>query len=158
MKGRSGKPDSAMERGDERTLTLSTVRLGAALLRQLLVFERTLRMKAPAGSTPDEVARAHAAALTASGLTPTEVEAPLALLRRFAANRAVAQRLSERLVELARRPATDDAVAQQSNEIRWRLAALNEALALREDASTRGVLEAHSKEILSLFAATTPDG
>lgn len=157
MKGRPGRRDLAIERGDGRTLALSTVRLDAALLRQLLVFERTLRLKAPAGSASDEVARAHAAALTASGLAPTEVEAPLALLRRFAANRAVAQRLGERLLELARRPPTDAAAAEQSSEIRLRLAALDEALALREDASTRGVLEAHSKEILSLFAATTPD-
>jgi hypothetical protein len=158
VKGRPGKPEAALERGDGRTLALSTVRIDAARLRQLLVFERTLRAQAPSGSTAEEVARAHAAALAASGLAPTEVEAPLALLRRFAANRSVVRRLGERLVELARRPAADGGAAEQSTEIRRRLTGLDEALELREDPSTRGVLEAHSDEILSLFAAATGQG
>ena len=43
MKRRPGTPEPALQRADAPTLALSTVRLDAARLRQLLVFERTLR-------------------------------------------------------------------------------------------------------------------
>jgi hypothetical protein len=146
-----------MERADGRTLRLSTAQLDTARLRQLLVFERTLRAGAPAGATPDEVARSYAAALAASGLDGEEVEAPLALLRRFAANRAIQARLAERLATLEPTAATDASAAEQVDEIRKRKAALDDALRVREDPDTRTVLEAHAAEILSLFAGAVQD-
>jgi hypothetical protein len=155
MKRRPGTPNPAMARADAPTLALSTVRLDAARLRQLLTFERTMRALAPAGCTAEETASAHAAALTASGLASSEVEAPLALLRRFAANRSLTARLSERVQALQARASHDDVAAEQAEEVRRRLLALEEALQSREDPATRQVLESHSAEVLALFAAST---
>jgi hypothetical protein len=156
MKRRPGTPDPGMERADAPTLALSTVHLDAARLRQLLVFERTLRSLAPPGCPPEQTARAHAAAVTASGIAASEVEAPLALLRRFAANRSLSARLAARLDGLSARSAHEVAAAEQAGELRQRLAALDEAFQSREDAATRRVLESHSAEILVLFAAAAP--
>ena len=158
MSRRPGTLDRAMERADGRTLRLSTAHVDAARLRQLLVFERTLRAGAPTGATPEDVARAHATALAGSGLAAEDVEAPLALLRRFGANRSIRGRLAARLAALEGRQATDAGVAEQVSEIRQRLAVLDEAVEIREDAATRAVLEAHAAEILSLFAAAVQDG
>lgn len=141
-----------MERADGRTLRLSTAQLDAARLRQLLVFERTLRAGAPAGATSETVARSHAAALAASGLEAEEVEAPLALLRRFGANRSVRAGLAKRLAALEGMGATDASASAQVDEIRRRMAALDDALRVREEPGTQAVLEAHAEEILSLFA------
>jgi small-conductance mechanosensitive channel len=157
MKRRPGSPDPVLARADAPTLALSTVRLDAARLRQLLIFERSMRSLAPAGCTAEQTSSAHAAALTASGLAASEVEAPLALLRRFAANRSLSARLSERLEALQARASHDAVAAEQVDEVRRRLVALEEALRSREDPATRQVLESHSAEVLALFAAPTAD-
>lgn len=154
MKRRPGMPDPAFERADAPTLAMSSVPLDAARLCQLLVFERTLRSLAPPGSAPEQTARAHAAAVSASGVASSEVEAPLALLRRFAANRALSARLAQRLAWLGARASVDPVAAEQANEVRRRLSALEEALQAREDTATRRVLESHAAEILTLFAAS----
>jgi hypothetical protein len=154
VKRRPGTPDPTLDRADGPTLAMSTVHLDTARLRQLLVFERTLRAAAPAGCPSSQVALAHAEALTASGLAAADVEAPLALLRRFAANRALAARLGGYLVQLTARASTDAAAADQASEVRQRLAGLDQALQLREATATRSVLEAHAEEILCLFAAS----
>ena len=143
-----------LEHGDGRTLSLSTVQLDVARLRQILCFERTLRAQAPSGCPPEQVATAHVAALAASGLRAGEVEAPLALLRRFAANRALTRRLLEHLAGLEASTATDPAATEA--EVRRRLDELEASLVAREDAATRAVLEAHQAEILSLFAVALP--
>jgi hypothetical protein len=156
MTGRPGAPDPVMARADAPTLALSTVHLDAARLNQLLVFERTLRSLAPAGCPSEQTARAHTAAMAASGMAASEVEAPLALLRRFAANRSLSARLTQRLDGLSARASQDPVAAEQGAEVRRRLAALEEALQSREDAVTRRVLEAHAAEILALFAASAP--
>lgn len=153
MKRRPGLPQPALERADAPTLALSTLRLDAARLRQLLVFERTLRSMAPPGCAAEQTARAHAAAVAASGLAASEVEAPLALLRRFAANRALRARLAGRLLRLE---AQDADSAEHMEEVRRRVAELDEALQAREEPTTRRVLEAHAGEILALFAGTSP--
>jgi hypothetical protein len=147
-----------MERADGRTLRLSTAQLDTARLRQLLVFERTLRAGAPAGATPDAVARCFASALAASGLAAEEVEAPLALLRRFGANRSIRGRLAERLVRLDAKTPSDTSPSEQAAEICRRMATLDDALRVREDPETLAVLEAHAAEILSLFAGAVHDG
>jgi hypothetical protein len=152
-------PDPAFERADAPTLAMSSVPLDAAVLRQLLVFERTLRRLAPAGCPPEQTAEAHAAAVKASGMASADVEAPLALLRRFAANRSLSARLADRLAELSMRGAIDPVAAEQAQEIRRRLLALDQALQAREGTSTRRLLESHSAEILALFAGSaTPQG
>jgi hypothetical protein len=159
MTRRPGVPDPVLERADAPTLAMSTVRLDAERLRQLLIFERTLRRLAPAGCASEQTARAHAAAVSASGIASSEVEAPLALLRRFAANRSLSARLAERLTELSTRAALDPVAAEQAGEVRRRLAALDETLQAREDALTRRVLESHAAEILELFAGSAaPEG
>lgn len=142
-----------LEHGDGRTLSLSTVQLDVARLRQILCFERTLRAQAPSGCPPEQVATAHVAALAASGLRAGEVEAPLALLRRFAANRALTRRLLEHLAGLE---ASTAHPAATEAEVRRRLDELEASLVAREDAATRAVLEAHQAEILSLFAVALP--
>lgn len=157
MKRRPGTPDPAMARADAPTLALSTVQIDAARLRQLLVFERTLRSLSPTGCSPEQTARAHAAAVSASGLASSEVEAPLALLRRFAAIRSLAASFAERLEGLNARAAQDPVAAEQANELRVRISLQDEALRSREEATTRQVLESHSAEILALFAASTAD-
>jgi hypothetical protein len=153
-----GTPNPAMERADGRTLRLSTAQLDTARLRQLLVFERTLRAGAPVGATPEEVAHSYTAALAASGLDAEEVEAPLALLRRFGANRCIRARLAERLVTLEGKAATDASASERTGEIRRRMAALDDALRVREDPVTLTVLEANATEILSLFAGAVHHG
>ncbi len=152
MKRRPGIPDPVFERADAPTLAMSSVPVDVARLRQLLDFEQTLRRLAPAGSTPEQTARAHAAAVIASGIAASEVEAPLALLRRYAANRSLVARLAERLEALSARSEIDPAAAEQAGEVRRRLSALDAALEDREDASTRRVLDGHAAEILALFA------
>lgn len=156
MKRRPGTPDPGLERADRPTLALSTVQLDAARLRQLLVFERTLRSLAPAGCPPEQTALAHAAAISASSLKAAEVQAPLALLRRYAANRALRARLAERLGTFESRATQDEVTREQVGELQRRLAELDEALQAREDVATQRVLEAHSAEILALFAGSFP--
>ena len=156
MTRRPGEPDATLERGDGRTLALATVPIDTARLRQILVFERTLRAQAPAGCPAEQTAAAHAAALATSGLRAGEVEAPLALLRRFAVNRALARRLREHLGLLETAAASDPSAANQLTDVRRRLAELEESLAARDGAATRALLEAHQAEILSLFAAALP--
>ena len=156
MKRRPGTPDPALARADAPTLALSTVQLDAARLRQLLVFERTLRSLAPVACPPEQTARAHAAAITASGLSAADVEAPLALLRRYAANRSLRARLAECVGKLLNRAAQDDTTREQVGELQRRLAELDQALQAREDVATQRVLEAHSSEILALFAGSFP--
>ena len=158
MTRRPGNPNPVFERADAPTLALSTVHLDAARLRQLLVFERTFRRLAPAGCSAEETAQAHAAAVAASGVSAAEVEAPLALLRRFAANRALSASLTERLARLATRAAQDPSASEKALEIRQRVQALGEALYSREDPTTCRLLESHSAEILALFAATSTGG
>jgi hypothetical protein len=133
---------------------MSTVQLDAARLRQLLVFERTLRSLAPPGCTPEQTARAHAAAVSASGAASSGVEAPLALLRRFAANRSLRARLAGRLERMEGQAAQDPATAERVGALRRRMAELDEALESREAPATRRLLEAHSAEILALFAGS----
>jgi hypothetical protein len=151
------RPGPALERADGPTLALSTVRLDAARLRQVLVFERTLRHLAPLGCPAEETARAHAAAVTASGLAPSEVEAPLALLRRYAANRSLRARLAERLARFEAHAVPDEA-AEQAGELRRRMGELDQALQTREELATQRVLEAHAPEILALFAGASSQG
>lgn len=130
---------------------MATVHLDTARLRQLLVFERTLRSLSPSGCSPEQTARAHAAAVNASGMLAGDVEAPLALLRRFAANRALRARLWEGLPRLE--AAGDKEALEQARARRTRIAELDAALLLREESETRAVLEAHEEEILALFAS-----
>jgi hypothetical protein len=154
---RPGAPGATLEREDGRTLSLASVQLDTSRLRQVLAFERTLRAQAPAGCSAEQTAAAHAAALATSGLRAGEVEAPLALLRRFAANRALARRLRDHLGVLETAAATDPAaVEDQLADVRRRLNELEESLAAREEAATRAVLDAHQAEILSVFAAAIP--
>ncbi|HXX29769.1 MAG TPA: hypothetical protein VEJ89_03525 [Myxococcaceae bacterium] len=155
MTRRPGTPDPGLERADEVTLSLSTVRLDAARLRQLLAFERALRAQASPGCASEALAAAHAAALAASGLQSGEVEAPLALLRRFAANRALSGRLREHLVKLEARGTIDGGAADQAADVRRRLGELDQAMRAREDSATLAVLQAHEPEILSLFTANS---
>jgi hypothetical protein len=152
VKRRPGIPNPALERSDAPTLALSTSQLDVARLRQLLVFERTLRRLAPPGCNAEETKQAHAAAVAASGLVASEVEAPLAVLRRFAANRALAARLTQTLGKVTARVATDPTADEQAVAIRQRLASLDEELRSREDEETQHVLAAHGAEILALFA------
>jgi hypothetical protein len=152
VKRRPGTPEPALQRADAPTLAMSTVHLDAARLRQLLVFERTLRSLAPPGCAPEQTARAHAAAVAASGLASSDVEAPLALLRRFAANRAFRAKLADRLVRLEAQARESGATAEHVVDVRRRLAELDEALQAREEPATRRVLDAHAAEILALFA------
>jgi hypothetical protein len=135
---------------------MSTIHLDAARLRQLLVFERTLRRLAPTGCAPEQVAEAHAAAVAASGVSASDVEAPLALLRRFAANRSLRARFADRLARLEAQVAEDPAAAERVDEVRRRITELDEALHTRENPATERVLEAHSGEILALFAGSPP--
>jgi len=158
MTRRPGIPDAVLERADAPTLALSTVQLDVARLQQLLVFERTLRRLAPAGSSAEQTAQAHAAAVAASGIAASDVEAALALLRRFAANRSLSASLTERLARLSARAANDSVAREQAVEVRRRLVALEEALASREDPATRRLLERHEPEILALFAVTSSGG
>jgi len=159
VKRRPGVPDPVFERADAPTLAMSTVRLDVATLRQLLVFERTLRSLAPPGCAAEQTAQAHAAAVRASGVASAEVEAPLALLRRFAANRSLSARFRDRLSQLSARAAIDPVAAEQAQEVQRRLLALDVAVLGREDAATRRVLESHASEILALFAGSaTPQG
>jgi len=154
VKRRPGTPNPGLDPADAPTLALSTSPLDAARLRQVLVFERTLRQLAPAGCPPEQTARAHAAAIAASGLAASEVEAPLALLRRFAASRSLTAHLTQRLAMLGAGAPTDSVAAEQATEIHARVAALEDALRSRENAATLRLLEAHAAEILALFAAT----
>jgi hypothetical protein len=154
VKRRPGTPEPALQRADAPTLALSTVHLDAARLRQLLVFERTLRQLAPPGSTAEQTAAAHAAAVAASGLPSSDVEAPLALLRRFAANRSLRARLADRLVRLEAQAREDGATAEHLVELRRRMAELDESLESREEPATRRLLETHSAEVLALFAGS----
>jgi|GEM_PF-4649278 len=158
MTRRPGTPDAVFERADAPTLALAAVRLDVARLQQLLVFERTLRRLAPAGCSAEQVATAHAAAVAASGIASSEVEASLALLRRFAANRSLSASLTERLGRLSARAVHDPVAREQALEVRRRLVALEEALQGREDPETRRVLERHEPEILALFAVTSSGG
>ncbi|MGO8969956.1 MAG: hypothetical protein ACLQDQ_10355 [Myxococcaceae bacterium] len=155
MTRRPGTTDKIFGRADAPTLALSTVRLDVDQLRQLLVFERTLRRLAPPGCSAEQMAQAHSAAVGKSGIAPSEVEAPLALLRRFAANRTLSASLKERLDRLSVRAPHDLVAGGQAAELRRRLIALDEALHTREDAATCRVLENHTAEILALFAASS---
>ncbi len=158
MTRRPGIPDAVFERADAPTLALSSVQLDVARLRQLLVFERTLRRLAPAGCSAERTAQAHAAAVAASGIASTEVQSSLALVRRFAANRSLSASLTERLGRLNARAAHDPVAQEQAVEVRRRLVALEEALQGREDPETRRLLERHEPEILALFAVTSGGG
>ncbi len=156
MSRRPGTPEPTFSRADAPTLALSTVHLDVARLRQLLVFERTLLRLAPPGCSAEQTAKAHAAAVAASGVAASEVEAPLALLRRFASNRSLAASLTERLGHLSARAAHDAVAEEQAAEVRRRLVTLEEALHIREDPTTWRLLESHATEILALFAGTSP--
>jgi small-conductance mechanosensitive channel len=149
-------PEPVLQRADAPTLAMSTVHLDAARLRQLLVFERTLRSLAPAGCAPEQTARAHAAAVAASGAASSDVEAPLALLRRFAANRSLRARLADRVNRLEAHAPEDSATAEHRAELQRRMAELDDSLQTREEPATRRVLEAHAAEILALFAGSPP--
>ncbi len=155
MSRRPGTPERVFERADAPTLALSSVRLDVPQLRQLLVFERTLRQLAPPGCSAEQTASAHSAAVAASGIAPSQAEAPLALLRRFAANRTLSASLKERLGRLVARAPHDLVASGQAAEVRRRLIALDEALHTREDPATCRLLESHTAEILALFAGTS---
>jgi len=154
VKRRPGTPEPGLQRADAPTLAMSTVHLDAARLRQLLVFERTLRSLAPPGCASEQTAEAHAAAIAASGLAASDVEAPLALLRRFAANRSLRARLADRLISLEPQAKESAATAELVMEVRRRMVELDESLQSREEPATRSLLEAHSAEILALFAGS----
>ena len=127
--------------GDARTLSFAAYRIDAALLEQLLRYERTLLENLPESWSPTAMASAHRLALASSGLSQDVVERALAVLRRFAGNREVAARLRERSRSLD---------PEHAGDARDRLAALDRELRERDDPDTIALLLQHEDGILDL--------
>jgi hypothetical protein len=127
--------------GDARTLSYAAYRIDAALLDQLLRYERTLLEELKQGWSPAAMASAHRLALASSGLSQDVVERALAVLRRFAGNREVAARLR------ARSSSVDP---ERADDLRQRLAALDRELRERDDPDTIALLLQHEDTLLDL--------
>ncbi len=127
--------------GDARTLSFAAYRVDAALLDQLLRYERTLLEELKQGWSPAAMASAHRLALASSGLSQDVVERALAVLRRFAGNREVAARLR------ARSSSVDP---ERADDLRQRLAALDRELRERDDPDTIALLLQHEDTLLDL--------
>jgi hypothetical protein len=127
--------------GDARTLSFAAYRIDAALLEQLLRYERTLLEELKAGWSPAAMASAHRLALASSGLSQDVVERALAVLRRFAGNREVAARLRARSASLD---------PERAKELQDRLAALDRELRERDDPDTVALLLQHEETLLDL--------
>jgi hypothetical protein len=127
--------------GDARTLSFAAYRIDAALLDQLLRYERTLLEELKQGWSPAAMASAHRLALASSGLSQDVVERALAVLRRFAGNREVAARLR------ARSSSVDP---ERADDLRQRLAALDRELRERDDPDTIALLLQHEDTLLDL--------
>ena len=127
--------------GDARTLSFAAYRIDAALLEQLLRYERTLLEELKAGWSPAAMASAHRLALASSGLSQDVVERAMAVLRRFAGNREVAARLQARAGSLD---------PERAGELRTRLDALDRELRERDDPQTIDLLSKSEDELLDL--------
>ena len=127
--------------GDARTLSYAAYRIDAALLEQLLRYERTLLEELKQGWSPAAMASAHRLALASSGLSQDVVERALAVLRRFAGNREVAARLR------ARSSSVDP---ERADDLQQRLAALDRELRERDDPATIALLLQHEDTLLDL--------
>ena len=127
--------------GDARTLSFAAFRIDAALLEQLLRYQRTLLEELGRGWSPAAMASAHRLALSSSGLSPEVAERALAVLRRFAGNREVAGRLRARLGSID---------AERAEEVRERLASLDRELRERDDPDTVGRLLEAEDTLLDL--------
>jgi hypothetical protein len=127
--------------GDARTLSFAAYRIDAALLDQLLRYQRTLLEELKQGWSPAAMASAHRLALASSGLSQDVVERALAVLRRFAGNREVAARLR------ARSSAVDP---ERADDLRQRVAALDRELRERDDPDSIALLLQHEDTLLDL--------
>jgi hypothetical protein len=127
--------------GDARTLSFAAYRIDAALLDQLLRYQRTLLEELNQGWSPAAMASAHRLALASSGLSQDVVERALAVLRRFAGNREVAARLR------ARSSAVDP---ERADDLRQRVAALDRELRERDDPDSIALLLQHEDTLLDL--------
>jgi hypothetical protein len=127
--------------GDARTLSFAAYRIDAALLDQLLRYQRTLLEELAQGWSPAAMASAHRLALASSGLSQEVVERALAVLRRFAGNREVAGRLRARSGSLG---------PDRAEDLQERLAALDRELRERDDPATIGLLLQHEDTLLDL--------
>lgn len=127
--------------GDARTLSFAAYRIDAALLDQLLRYQRTLLAELRHGWSPAAMASAHRLALASSGLTQDVVERALAVLRRFAGNREVARRLRER---------SGSVDPERADDLQQRLAALDHELRERDDPDTIALLLQHEDTLLDL--------
>ena len=127
--------------GDDRTLSYAAYRIDAALLEQLLRYQRTLLEELGHGWSPAAMASAHRLALASSGLSQDVVERALAVLRRFAGNREVAGRLRVRAGSID---------ADRAEDLNERLAALDRELRARDDPDTIALLLQHEQTLLDL--------
>ena len=127
--------------GDARTLSFAGYRIDAAVLEQLLRYQRTLVEELGQGWSPAAMASAHRLALAASGLSQGVVERALAVLRRFAGNREVAARLRARAASVD---------PQRAGDLGERIAALDRELRERDDSDTIALLLQHEEPVLDL--------
>ncbi len=127
--------------GDARTLSFAAYRIDASLLDQLLRYERALLGELEQGWSPDAMAAAHRKALAASGLSQEVVERALAVLRRFAGNRVVAERLRARAASVD---------PEHAGDLHDRLATLDRELRERDDPETIALLLRHEDALLDL--------
>ena len=127
--------------GDARTLSFAAYRIDGTLLDRLLEYQRSLLDALRPGWNAADMAAAHARALATSGLGQEVVERALAVLRRFAGNRAVTARLRERLTVLP---------PDGSGDLQDRLGALERELRERDDPDTIALLEQREPEVVEL--------
>jgi hypothetical protein len=127
--------------GDARTLSFAAYRVDAALLEQLLRYQRTLLEELGHRWSPEAMASAHRLALASSGLSQEVVERALAVVRRFAGNREVAGRLRARSTSVE---------PDRAEDLRERLAALDRELRERDDPDTIALLLEHEDTLLGL--------
>ncbi len=127
--------------GDARTLSFAAYRIDAALLEKLLAYQRVLLEELREGWSPAAMASAHRLALAASSLSQEVVERALAVLRRFAGNREVAERLRARAAEVD---------VERAEDLQDRLARLDRELRERDDPDTVELLLRQEDAVLDL--------
>lgn len=127
--------------GDARTLSFAAYRVDAALLEQLLRYQRTLLEELGHGWSPAAMASAHRLALASAEVSQDVVERALAVVRRFAGNREVAGRLRAHSKVIA---------PERAGDLQDRLAALERELRERDDPDTIALLLQHEGELIEL--------
>ncbi|WP_163996519.1 hypothetical protein [Pyxidicoccus caerfyrddinensis] len=145
-----------LDAADDRTLRMAYRPVDGALLDSLVRYQQAWLSHAEAGKGTDVLARAHAEALSASGLNSQTAEQGAAMLRSFCGRRWAALKLQDKLrqVEGANTPDVEDLRTRLREELTKQERA-TEALGRRFGPDTVALLRARETELVDLHTRMT---